>query len=50
MAKPLTELQLALANHRAQLIIIEALSKSVTDPMQQLLAIDLQAFDKRLES
>lgn len=50
MAKPMSELQLALSNHRAQLLIIEALSKSVSDPMQQLLAVDLEAFDKRLES
>ena len=50
MTKPIPELQQALSNHRAQLLIIEAISKSAAAPMQQLLTIDLQAFDKRLES
>lgn len=50
MPKPMTQVQLALSNHRAQLLIIEAISKTATEPMQQLLAIDLQAFDMRLEA
>jgi len=50
MPKQMTELQLALSNHRAKLDTIEAISQVVVEPMQTLLSIDLENFDKRLDS
>lgn len=49
MAKQLPDLKNALSVHRAKLRTIEATSKFVTEQMQQLLAVDLQSFDKRLD-
>jgi len=42
--------KLSLSNLKAQLKIIEAIAKTAAPPMQQILAIDLQAFTKRLQS
>lgn len=50
MAKQIPALEHALLTHKAKLQIIEGISKTATDSMQQLLAIDLQAFDNRLDS
>lgn len=50
MANETIDLKTALTVHRAQLKIIEAIAKTATPPMQQILTIDLQAFDKRLET
>jgi len=50
MAEQTINLETVLAIHRAKLDTIEAVSKTTTEPMQQILAVDLQAFDKRLDS
>lgn len=50
MPEQTLDLKTILSNHRAQLKIIEAIAKTATPPMQQILAIDLQPFDKRLET
>ena len=50
MAKQMSDLEVALATHKAKLDTIEAISKTTTEPMQQILALDLQIFDRRLDS
>ncbi|MBA7658409.1 hypothetical protein ES703_66360 [subsurface metagenome] len=50
MSGQIPPLERALITHKAKLQIIEGISKTATDSMQQVLAIDLQAFDDRLDS
>lgn len=50
MANETSHLKHALIAHKAKLEIIDALSKTTTEQMQQILAVDLEAFDKRLNT
>lgn len=50
MPDQISDLQTALSSHKSKLTTIEAISKTATHRMQQLLAISLQAFDKHLDS
>jgi len=44
-----TDLIVALGSHRDKLRTLEALAKTTTEAMQQILTIEIQAFDKRLD-
>lgn len=48
MPKQILQLEHAFINHRAKLTYIENLSETLSDNMQELLALELQAFDQLL--
>lgn len=50
MPDPTTDLLVALQSHRDKLNTLEGIAKSTTDQMRCILTVNLQAFDKHLDS